>query len=295
MLFRNVYSCLLSGSSRKFASLCSLRSIKDHDAKSLCHSVSELLRARVPPPWISTALLHTRKPVCIAGGKVWQGTRSWDGGLSSSTRKKPSSRLRKDDEAEEENVAQNNSDTFECWLEEGEFFDNPYHQGRKIQAKDVGKKVSVSEPVISELNNLFGLTRAEALHLVRSPQFLLVADGAVLRTLYFLKDHGISREQLKRLPWILLQGEDILQVKFSKLIGPYLFNSHSDGLGFCHFSVQQIGKYQKWFNVESAKFPNHPNRLYYIAERMKVGHIPAVLIFYFYNSFRSCVFHYVHV
>lgn len=39
-------------------------------------------------------------------------------------------------------MAQNSSDVFEYnWLEDGEFFDNPYHQDRKIQPRDIGKKV----------------------------------------------------------------------------------------------------------------------------------------------------------
>ncbi|XP_037779599.1 transcription termination factor, mitochondrial-like [Penaeus monodon] len=271
MLCRSAYSCRISGSSRTFSTVCVQRTVRNHGTVVLCPSVSEYLHPRFPWLGLSIASLHTRKPVCLTQVKTCQFTLPWGRGLSSPIRKKSSSRLRKDDEAEEENVAQNSSDVFEYnWLEDGEFFDNPYHQDRKIQPRDIGKKVSVSEPVISELNNLFGLTRAEALHLVRSPQFLLVADGAVLKTLYFLKEHDIPSKQLKRLPWILLQAEDILQVKFSKLTDPYLFKSYSDGLGFCHFTTQQIGKYQRWFSIEAAKFPDHPNRLYYLAEMMKV-------------------------
>lgn len=271
MLCRHVYSCLLSGSLRKFPSSCVQRTIRNRDAGVLFPSVYLDFRARFPSRWTSIASLHTRKPVCLIQKKACQRNLSWSGGLSSPTRKKSSSRLRKDDEAEDENVAQNNSDALEYhWLEDGEFFDNPYHQDRKIKPRDVGRKVSVSEPVISELNNLFGLTRAEALHLVRSPQFLLVADGAVLKTLYFLKEHDIPSKQLKRIPWILLQTEDVLQVKFTKITSPYLFNSYSEGLGFCYFTAQQIGKYRKWFSVEAVRFPNHPNRIYYLAERMKV-------------------------
>ncbi|KAG7161571.1 Transcription termination factor-like 2 [Homarus americanus] len=137
----------------------------------------------------------------------------------------------------------------ESSLEEGEFFDNPYHQDRKIQWKDVGKKVNVGESVICELNRLFQINRSEALRMVRPSKFLLVSDGAILKTLYFLKDHNISSQQVQRIPWIILQ---------------------SVGLGFCHFTLKKIASYQKLFMLEAADYPDHLNRIHYLADKLKV-------------------------
>lgn len=82
-------------------------------------------------------------------------------------------------------------------------------------------------------------------------------------------------------------------MKFTKITSPYLFNNYSEGLGFCYFTAQQIGKYRKWFSVEAVRFPNHPNRIYYLAERMKVSVINSGLIFllqyFFYVGF-DCMF-----
>ncbi|XP_069956410.1 transcription termination factor, mitochondrial isoform X1 [Cherax quadricarinatus] len=158
----------------------------------------------------------------------------------------------------------------DCALEEGEFFDSPYHLNRKINFKDVGKKVNVGESVIQELNNLFQINRIDALHMVHSKKFLLVSDAAILKTLYFLKDKNISSEQLQRVTWIMLHHVDDLQEKLTKLLEPHLFHTYSEALGFCQFTLKMISRYQDHFKSEVEDFPHHPNRVYYLAERLKV-------------------------
>ncbi|KAG0711441.1 Transcription termination factor, mitochondrial [Chionoecetes opilio] len=106
--------------------------------------------------------------------------------------------------------------------------------------------------------------------MVRSDGFLLVSDTAILRTLYFLKDHGVDPQQILRIPWLLLQSTDSLEQKFQKLLEQYLFLTLSDGLGFSRFSHQQIVKYQKYFAKEAGQFPDYQNRIYYIAGRMEM-------------------------
>ncbi|XP_045624581.1 transcription termination factor, mitochondrial isoform X2 [Procambarus clarkii] len=155
-------------------------------------------------------------------------------------------------------------------LEEGEFFDNPYHQDRKIQVKDIGEKVNVGEPVICGLKRLFQINRNEALRMVRPRNFLLVSDGAILKTLYFLKDQNIASRQIQRIPWIMLHSSDSLQEKFHKITEPYLFRNYSEGLGFCHFTPSVIVSLQDTFMMEAAKFSHHPNRIYYMADRLNV-------------------------
>lgn len=155
-------------------------------------------------------------------------------------------------------------------LEEGEFFDTPYHRDRKIQLKDVGRKVNVGEPVISELKRLFQINREKALRMVRPSKFLLVSDGSILRTLHFLKDHDITSSQIQRIPWVLLHSADSLHQKFEKLTEPHLFQNCSEGLGFCGFTLNHIVGYQKYFVSEAKNFPQHPNRIYYLAEKLKV-------------------------
>lgn len=61
-----------------------------------------------------------------------------------------------------------------------------------------------------------------------------------------------------------------LKVKLSKLREPHLFLSYSDGLGFCHYSMDKIFSIHNGFIREASMFPNHPNRIYYLAERLKV-------------------------
>ncbi|XP_050702744.1 transcription termination factor, mitochondrial-like [Eriocheir sinensis] len=152
----------------------------------------------------------------------------------------------------------------------GEFFDTKYHRHNSIQKGDIGVKVNVGESVIAALDRLYHIPRPEALAMVRPEEFLLVSDTALLRTLYFLKERAVTREQLRRLPGLLLHAPDNLQRKFAKLTEPHLFHSISAGLGFCLFSERQIIHYQQLFAEEGETFPNHRNRLYYLAERLEV-------------------------
>lgn len=155
-------------------------------------------------------------------------------------------------------------------LEEGEFFDSPCHENRKSHFKDVGKQVNVHESVIHELNHLFQINHIDALRMVHSKKFLAVSDAAILKTLHYLKDINISSQQLQRIPWIMLHCSDDLQRKLRKLKEPHLFHTDSEALGFCYFTLNMIMRYQKYFMSEVKTFPHHPNRVYYLAERLEV-------------------------
>ncbi|XP_076046510.1 mitochondrial transcription termination factor [Oratosquilla oratoria] len=154
--------------------------------------------------------------------------------------------------------------------EEGRFCDTKYHRDFKISMADIGKKVTVGEVVIGELNRLFNISRAEALKMVRSPQFLLVADAAILEVLHFLKEKEIEGTQLKRIQWILLQSVDNLKRKIIKLQHPLMFNTLEEGLGFCYFSEKQLSTYTNQFQMEKSDFPNHKNRVYYLADALSI-------------------------
>lgn len=148
-------------------------------------------------------------------------------------------------------------------------------EGNKVFSKSlrqgtVDRKTPVGEAVVQELQNMFGMTHKEALVTVRSPKFFLVADAAVLKTIYCLKDFEIPKEQIQRSPWILLQSADDLVGKINLLTDPYLFHNHFDGLGFCYFSPFRIKQYKKIFASEADDIPDHTNRIYYIADKLQV-------------------------
>ncbi|XP_045107294.1 uncharacterized protein LOC123502139 isoform X2 [Portunus trituberculatus] len=129
---------------------------------------------------------------------------------------------------------------------------------------------NVGEAVIYELQRLFAIPEERAVRMVGTDNFLLVSDKAILKTLYFLKEHQVSSEQLQRIPWLLLQSSDELQQKFHKLRGAHLFLSLPDGLGFCFFPYQTIVKLQHKFSREAHHFPHHHNRVYYLAHRLQM-------------------------
>ncbi|XP_063884732.1 uncharacterized protein LOC135113405 isoform X2 [Scylla paramamosain] len=136
--------------------------------------------------------------------------------------------------------------------------------------EDLDIRLNVGEAVIYELQRLFNIPKERAVKMVQTNNFLLVSDKAILKALYFLKDHQVSPEQLQRIPWLMLQPADVLHQKFKKLLGPHLFLSLSDGLGFCYFSQQTIDKLQRKFIREAHCFPDHPNRVYYLAHRLQI-------------------------
>ncbi|KAK8392552.1 hypothetical protein O3P69_014744 [Scylla paramamosain] len=126
--------------------------------------------------------------------------------------------------------------------------------------EDLDIRLNVGEAVIYELQRLFNIPKERAVKMVQTNNFLLVSDKAILKALYFLKDHQVSPEQLQRIPWLMLQPADVLHQKFKKLLGPHLFLSLSDGLGFCYFSQQTIDKLQRKFIRE----------VYYLAHRLQI-------------------------
>ncbi|XP_042236207.1 transcription termination factor, mitochondrial-like [Homarus americanus] len=156
-------------------------------------------------------------------------------------------------------------------LDEGEFTDNSHLEDRgSTRTRSLIKKVNVSEDVIEDLTKLLDISCDEALHIVHPSDILEVSDEALRETVHFLKDHNITSQQLKRVPWILLESTDSLHKKFQKLTEPYMFQNWSDGLGFCHFTVERMEAYRKIFMSEANNFPDHPNRIYYLAEKLKV-------------------------
>ncbi|XP_069960838.1 uncharacterized protein [Cherax quadricarinatus] len=154
----------------------------------------------------------------------------------------------------------------ECTFEEEELTNDSNEQ----DWKGFSKTINVSEASMKDLSQIYDISNDEAVHMVHISQCPQVSDKNMRKTLYFLKDHGITSQQLQRIPWILLHSSGILQEKFKKLLEPHLFQNFSDGLGFCYFPVKKIAVYQKKFKLEAADFPNHPNRIYYLAERLKV-------------------------
>lgn len=135
---------------------------------------------------------------------------------------------------------------------------------------DVHAQLNVGDAVIYELERLYDIPKERAVRMVRADNFLLVSDKAILKTLYFLKDHQVSSEQLQRIPWLMLQPTDVLQEKFDKLVGPHLFLNLPDGLGFAFYSLQTIQRLQGRFAKEAHHFQHHPNRVYYLAHRLQM-------------------------
>jgi len=158
--------------------------------------------------------------------------------------------------------------------EDGEF-DLP-----QIQEKDVGRKFSVGENVITALKNVYGIERRSALSMMRSQKFLLVADSTILQTVYFLAKKDISPEQIQRIPWLLLYEHEILQNKMNIIVGPNLFKTIEDGLGFCYLSEKRIQILKTFFAFEAKQFPNHQNRLYCMADMLEspVAHLTEKIV-----------------
>ncbi|CAL4068911.1 unnamed protein product, partial [Meganyctiphanes norvegica] len=171
-------------------------------------------------------------------------------------------KLRKDDDIQPE--------LKEIPLKDGDFSLSQSHYDRKIHSKDIGRKFTVGESVITALNNVYGIERRIALTMMRSQKFLLVADSTILQTVYFLAKRNISPVQIQRIPWLLLFTSEALESKMDLLVDPHLFESIEDGLGFCYLHQQRIQNTKTFFSYEKRLFPNHRNRLYYMAEMLEV-------------------------
>jgi len=181
-------------------------------------------------------------------------------------------KLRKDDDLQPE--------LKEMPLEDGDFSLSQAHFDRKIQDVDVGRKFTVGENVITALNNVYGIERRSALSMMRSQKFLLVADNTILQTVYFLAKKNISPEQIQRIPWMLLYEHEVLQRKMDIIVGPHLFNSIEDGLGFCYLPEKRINILKTYFSHEAKNFPNHNNRLYYMADILEapIAHLTEKIV-----------------
>ncbi|MPC34709.1 hypothetical protein E2C01_028107 [Portunus trituberculatus] len=117
------------------------------------------------------------------------------------------------------------------------------------------------------LQDVFGMTHEDAQYILISCS---VPEQDILSNLRILHQCGIGGEQVHRIPWIIGQSADVLEEKLRKIQEPFLFQQHSDGLGFCQLRLGQINTYQAHFRKEAPNFPHHPNRIYYLAERIKV-------------------------
>ncbi|XP_045121389.1 transcription termination factor, mitochondrial-like isoform X1 [Portunus trituberculatus] len=117
------------------------------------------------------------------------------------------------------------------------------------------------------LQDVFGMTHEDAQYILISCS---VPEQDILSNLRILHQCGIGGEQVHRIPWIIGQSADVLEEKLRKIQEPFLFRQHSDGLGFCQLRLGQINTYQAHFRKEAPNFPHHPNRIYYLAERIKV-------------------------
>lgn len=140
----------------------------------------------------------------------------------------------------------------------------------QIQDKDIGRKYTVGENVITALKNVYGIERRLALSMMRSQKFLLVADNVILQTIYFLAKKKISPEQIQRIPWLLIYEHEILQRKMDIIIGTNMFKSIEDGLGFCYLPEKRIRILKAFFAFEAKQFPNHLNRLYWMSDMLEV-------------------------
>lgn len=86
-----------------------------------------------------------------------------------------------------------------------------------------------------------------------------------------------------------------LTKKLAKIREPWLFRRYHEGLGFCHLSLQLMTHYQHRFRREMAHFPGHPNRVYYLAEKIKViGNSYSVCV-YFSCLFFACPFFFMPI
>lgn len=138
------------------------------------------------------------------------------------------------------------------------------------QHHDMQKIAEFSKAVMGDLQNIFGLHEKDAQDVLISSHSPDITERDICHNLHSLEKCGIAGTQIKRIPWILAHKSDVLSEKLAKIKEPYLFWEHSEGLGFCYLSMEQINMYQKYFKKESPKFPSHPNRIYYLAERLKV-------------------------
>ncbi|KAG0694203.1 Transcription termination factor, mitochondrial [Chionoecetes opilio] len=126
------------------------------------------------------------------------------------------------------------------------------------------------ESAMRTLQNIFALSRQDARHVLSSCCSPAITEWSILQNLHNLHECGIQGQQIYRLPWILTLKSDILCKKLVKIKEPGLFQEHSEGLGFCYLPLERMTTYQKFFRNEAHDFPNHPNRIYYLAERIQV-------------------------
>lgn len=129
------------------------------------------------------------------------------------------------------------------------------------------EKSDILNTALGMLQDLFGMTHKDAQYILISCN---VPEQDILSNLHRLHQCGIGGEQLHRIPWILDQNAGILSEKLCKIKEPHLFRQHSEGLGFCHLNLAQMTTYQTHFRREAPNFPHHPNRIYYLAERIRV-------------------------
>ncbi|XP_063850673.1 transcription termination factor, mitochondrial-like isoform X2 [Scylla paramamosain] len=129
------------------------------------------------------------------------------------------------------------------------------------------EKSDTLDAALGMLQDLFGMTHKDAQYILISCN---IPEQEIVNNLRVLHQCGIGGEQMNRIPWILGQNADVLGEKLRKIQEPYLFQQHSEGLGFCYLSLGQMTTYQTQFRKEALNFPHHPNRIYYLAERIKV-------------------------
>lgn len=124
--------------------------------------------------------------------------------------------------------------------------------------------------MMAAMQGLFSMKGQDAMEVLISCLPSPVSSTDVLYNLQNLKECGIKGSQLQRIPWIITQPAGKLSEKLVKIMGPYLFQKHHEGLGFCYLSLELISNYQRRFRNESARFSGHPNRIYYLAEKIQV-------------------------
>ncbi|XP_018010470.1 uncharacterized protein LOC108667882 isoform X2 [Hyalella azteca] len=126
--------------------------------------------------------------------------------------------------------------------------------------------------VISHVQDAFGATESQCLQLLKSPELLRLKQKKLLDTISIIRDNDISLSQLMRIPWLLTLSPNYLRWRLSMLVDDaFMFQTPSDGAGFCCLCVPSIGKLRTQFYSERYEISDHRNRIYYMADRLKVS------------------------
>lgn len=147
------------------------------------------------------------------------------------------------------------------------------HRMSSLQAGTtlVPARMPVTAPVSHEFKTLFCLTDDQCLRLLHYPSLAIVPPQTLLDTGLYLRERGVEKEQLLRLPWILLKDRGSIQMRLAVLLsGHTMFESAVHALAFCQYSMPKIRDFRTSFHGERLDLPHHRNRVYFMADKLKV-------------------------